>query len=805
MSRQRSSIVALSLLASLLLAGVTLAQVSSGFDLRWSALTGGGGQRQSTTALVQDSQGQWAVGQAVGASYRLESGFWAGDSQATPTPTVTVAPGTPTPTPTRTPTPTSTATPTNTPPPGDIYEPDNTCVQAYPVLPNGLSRTHTYHVPGDQDWVKFTAPARRTYILDVSNTGPAANPVALVYNACTGAPPLDGVDNPFGPSLHLEWDGTAGTTYYIKLMQHDPSIAGAGTNYDLTISEDIAQPEAPTFPRCASKNATTLSLQWEQSPEWDVTGYEVHYQQEGGGQSGAPAVSGQGNTYLEIPGLATGAWYDLWVKAVDYSNNKSDDSARVRCRAEQPPDTTAPLLSVQAPVANGTYSTTLAAVAFSGSAQDAGSNLSRVRVYNATTGNDPAWDYSLSGAAHTFRVDNVSMVPGANTIEIAAFDTANNPSAKTTIIVDRVAQTLGAVIIVAGHNEDFSYQTNIDNSANRAYRIFRGAGFSEDQIRYLSSSSQDPDGDGQSEVAGSTTTADIQAAIDTWAATRVDANKPLYLYMMDHGLIENFCGAGCDPSGATGSVALGQWLNTLETATGVDEVNVIIEACHSGSFIDWSSPNHANYDSLSKSGRVIITSTDRDHNAYASTQGAYFSDAFFTCIATSKDLKTCFVQARNAVTVNPNGQSPWMDDNGDAQFNASDGSVAQGRYVAKFFGASGPAITSATVTVNGTSGVLSANVRQGSAVIETVWAAIYAPSFQPPAGTTLELGVPVKKLEPVPNMPGQYTSTYPNGFTEVGQYRVVFYARDKADGYAIPTLVVPGAPSKKVFLPLIRR
>ena len=73
---------------------------------------------------------------------------------------------------------------------------------------------------------------------------------------------------------------------------------------------------------------------------------------------------------------------------------------------------------------------------------------------------------------------------------------------------------------------------------------------------------------------------------------------------------------------------------------------MIIEACHSGSFIDWASPGQTDYDSLSKAGRVIITSTDRAHNAYASAQGAYFSDAFFSCIAASKELKTCFNQAR---------------------------------------------------------------------------------------------------------------------------------------------------------------
>jgi hypothetical protein len=425
-------------------------------------------------------------------------------------------------------------------------------------------------------------------------------------------------------------------------------------------------------------------------------------------------------------------------------------------------------------------------------------------VQNATAGGDPAWDYSLSGGAHDFRVENVALVPGDNTMQVTAYDGANNPSSTTTITVKRETQVLGAVIIVAGHNEDYSLQSNIDNSANRAYRIFRGAGFTEDQIRYLASSSQDPDGDGVSEVAAPSTTANIQAAIETWAATRVDADKPLYVYMMDHGLIENFCTDGC-ATGSTESTSLDQMLTTLENATGVDEVNVVIEACHSGSFVDYTQ-GPSIHDSLSKAGRVIITSTDRDHNAYASASGAYFSDAFFTCIASSKDLKTCFNLARAAVTVSPNGQSPWLDDNGDHLYNGADGSVAQTRYVAKFFGASPPQISSANVEVNGSNGTLTAQVQEGSAKIDTVWAAIYAPSFQEPSGTTLNLGVPVVQLQADPIVSGKYTTTYPNGFTEQGQYQVVFYARDKSDDYATPKSVIPGAPlSETVFLPVVLR
>lgn len=654
--------------------------------------------------------------------------------------------------------------------------------------------------------MRFTAPAKRTYILEVSNTGPNADPVALVYNTCSAAqPPLGGADNPFGPSLRLEWDGAAGVTYYIKLTQHDPSIAGSGTNYDVTIAGDVAQPEAPAFPRCAAKSNTTLSLQWDQASEPDVVGYEVHYLQQGGGQSGAPTVVGLGNTYIEIPGLNTGSWYDLWLKAIDYSNNKSDDSATISCRVLAPTDNTTPLLDIQTPITSGTYSTTLNAVTFAGAAQDTGSNLSRVKVYNATSGGDPYWDYGLSGGSHTFHIENVALLPGDNLIQVTVYDNANNASPMAAITVKRIAQTLGAVIIVAGHNEDYTLQTNIDNSANRAYRIFRGAGFSKDQIRYLASSSQDPDGDGMSEVAAPSTVANIQGAIETWARTRVDADKPLYLYMMDHGMVENFCADGCTESGAAESSPLDDMLANLEAASGVDEVNVVIEACHSGSFIDYlQSPGV--HDSLSKAGRVIISSTDRLHNAYASASGAYFSDAFFTCIASGKDLKTCFNAARAAVTVTPNGQSPWLDDNGDHLYNASDGSVAQARYVAKFFGASAPQIISADVAIAGANGMLTVQVQEGSAKIDTVWAAVYAPSFQEPSGTTLSLGVPVVQLGADPNVSGKYTTSYPNGFTEQGQYQVVFYARDKADDYATPRLVIPGAGlAQRVYLPLVQR
>lgn len=237
---------------------------------------------------------------------------------------------------------------------------------------------------------------------------------------------------------------------------------------------------------------------------------------------------------------------------------------------------------------------------------------------------------------------------------------------------------LGSAIVVGGHNEDYTLQTNINYCTNRAYRTLLDVGFDDSSIYYLSPSDQDPDGDGNSEVDAPATVSNLGAAIETWAAMRAGPGKPLHLYFMDHGMTEAFCIDGCAGGGQMTPAMLDGWLSGLEASTGIDEINLVIEAVRSGSFIDRVG---AVTQSVSKAGRVVITSTDRDHNAYASAQGAYFSDAFIACIAAGNNLMACYEQATAAVANVGAVQNPWLDDNGDGVFSASDGLVAQYRYV----------------------------------------------------------------------------------------------------------------------------
>jgi hypothetical protein len=729
----------------------------------------------------------------------------------TATSTKTTAPtatATMTPTATKTPTITPTSTSEVTPPPptftptatsgvpGDAYESDDSCAQARSIPTDGTAQTHTFHAPGDQDWVKFTAAGHKTYIIQTSNPGARSDAVLLLYDACSGAS-LGGDDNAFGQTARLEWDIETAGTYYVKLQQHDPTIAGADTNYDLSVTVDTTPPAAPRDPRCASLNATTLSMQWQQNSERDIVRYRIAFHDADFTEGGARDVDGADVTYYELSGLTTGKLYYLKVSAFDFSGNASADSAEIFCRPTQPADTTRPTVTVQQPTSETVFTTTLPAVTVSGMAQDSGGNLSRVRVRNTATGAD-AWDYSLLGISDDFRIESLSLVPGENRLEITGFDTAGNTGVAQ-LTVHRLAQSSGAAIILAGHNETFGLQANLANIANRAYRLLQGTGFDDDHIFYLAPESQDPDGDGVSEVDAPASPANLQTALAAWAVSRTGPDRPLQLFLFDHGEIEAFCADGCADPGAITSDQLDGWLTTLEAASGISQINIVIEACHSGSFVD----RLGGAGSITRAGRVVIASTDRDHNAYASAQGAYFSDAFLSCLATSGTLKTCFDQAKTAVAATGVSQSPWLDDNGDGLASSSDGPIAQTRSVAAFFGGSPPVIASRAVTLTGATGTLAVRVTAAGEPIELVWAAVYPPSFQEPTGTTLNLGVPALRLDPVPGQAGVYRASYPNGFGETGAYRVVFYAQDHAGMQAQPALIILGG--RRTYLPFVRR
>jgi len=679
---------------------------------------------------------------------------------------------------------------------GDGYEPDNTCAQANTILPDGSIQTHNFHVANDEDWVKFQGLANKSYVIRVANVGDNVDAVVMLYSACAQAP-LASDHNAFGPTIEMQWTAPSDGLYYLQVVQNDPSVYGDGTNYDLSVAVDTQPPTAPRNVRALAADQS-LIVQWRKSPEPDVVGYRVRW----GTYSGGPYfeaydLSGGDTTYYQIISLTNGIAYYVVVAAMDSSNNVSPPSAEVGNIPTAGADASAPILALNRPSDNTLYTTTVPALTVGGVCTDTGNNLSRIQVRNITKGTEK-WNYGLSGGAMPCQVDSIPLNDGDNQIQATVYDAANN-SSSASITVRRITGLKGAVVIVGGHNNSSDSQSNINYATNHAYNIFRSAGFGREDILYLSPSPQDADGDGVSEVISTTTPANVHSALQ-WAATKVSAGRPFYLYLMDHGNIEYYCADGCTPdSNHITSTDLDAWLDELEATSGCDQVSVIIEACHSGSFVDkFDDP----LKSIAKENRVVIVSTGRTNNAYASAQGAYFSDAFFSAVATSKSLKESFDQGKAAVEATPFNQTPWLDDNGDGLFNPADGAVASSRYIASYFGGMLPEIATTALTVTNGIGTIQAFVEQGDEPVKIVWAAVYAPSFHEPTITTLNLGVPLIELSPDPAQDGLYTAHY-NAFGEQGTYRVVVYAQDQDGNQALPKMVQTG--KAKIYLPVVRR
>jgi hypothetical protein len=683
----------------------------------------------------------------------------------------------------------------------DPFENDDLCSRARIITTDGVAQNRTFHYEGDQDWVRFTAQAGKSYVVEVIGVGSKADPVIFLFDTCGGTPgPFE--NNAFGNTVRLTWNATKNGNYYIQLRQFDPENFGPGTEYTLRVTVDEIPPSPPTNLRCLAINESTLALQWRRSPEADVRKYRVNYANENNSNTGIIDVDGADTTFMELGGLTLNELYNLRVTALDFSGNESTPSGTLQCRPVTPSDATKPVIGSLQPSFSNVFTTTAPALTFSGAVQDAGNNLSRVRVRNQSINVDKS-DFSLSGGAAAFRVEDVPLRVGNNDVRVTVFDEANN-STEHAMQILRIADSRGAAVIVAGHNETFGLQTNIYNAANRAYRIFLSAGFTPDDIYYLAPVAQDATGDGSPNTQNvPLSPAAVQDALTTWAKTKVGPGKPFYLYLMDHGFADKYCVTGCTAGNVISPKELNDWLSNLEDVTKVDEVNVFIEACESGSFLDNLEGNVQNpNNSLARQGRVVITSTSRDKNAYASTDGAFFSDTFFSCLADSGTIKACFDEASVAVTLAGVEQTPWLDDNADGRPNSGDGTVASTRTLTRFFSSVRPRILETNVEINGSNGVLTARVEPGAEALRLVWAAIYPPSFKEPEGVTLNLNMPVVRLEPDANTPGLYRFNYINGFTEQGDYRIIFYAQDRLGINATPRRA---GEMDGIYLPLINR
>jgi hypothetical protein len=357
--------------------------------------------------------------------------------------------------------------------------------------------------------------------------------------------------------------------------------------------------------------------------------------------------------------------------------------------------------------------------------------------------------------------------------------------------------TPGALVLVAGRlKENDELQSNIHNVTEAVYHMFLSHGYTDSRIYYLAT---DASVDGWDALPSQD---NLEAAITTWAPKKVGSDRPLTVYLMDHGNHDRFYldktrGEGIEPA------ELDQWLDDLEAAVPGVKTNIIVDACFSGSFIELT-------ETVSKPGRVVIASTGAWKRAWPTDRGAEFSDRFVAALDRDESLYASFENARSGVHVARDGkQTPWLDDDGDGQPNtAMDGAEAARRgfaFVGTFAAQKWPPYIVQAVgptTVRQESGAIHAEVRDDQDV-RRVWAVIYPPSYEAPEPGEEMIHEDVPSILLRDHGANWYGTSY-TGFDEMGFYRVVIRAEDD-EGIEARPLAIQVRTGWKTYLPSVLR
>ena len=373
----------------------------------------------------------------------------------------------------------------------------------------------------------------------------------------------------------------------------------------------------------------------------------------------------------------------------------------------------------------------------------------------------------------------------------------------------------GALVIVAGRLYDddaLDLQENIQNVSNAVYRLFRSKSYPPERIYYLATDLNiDANGDHVPDVNALASKTNLEYAITQWTMDKgLGPDRALTLYFMDHGgeygtfYLDN-------PRGErVTALALAGWLDQVETNAPGVKINVIFEACYSGGFIGglqsspwpgqsrWAAPSQlADWShvlrAVSSPDRVVIASTEAFALAYASPDGAWFSDTFLGALAQDMSLAEAFQEGADAaLQVNP-AQIAWIDGDGDGWPNEqADYQEAAQRgfaFAGSFADDKWPAYISYAEVRNLDEGrgEIWAEVHDDQEVAE-VRAIVYPPSYQPPTSgdQLVPSPLPVNLFSQGNNQYGVlYTS-----FDEMGEYRIVVYAKDNEGLQARPREVL---------------
>ncbi len=117
----------------------------------------------------------------------------------------------------------------------DSYEPDDTPATAS-TYAFGSRQAHTFHQSYDEDWVRVSLVADHQYRFETVSLGCGNATVVYLYSSADTVNELAKDDDAPGRASLLWAAGVSGT-YYVKVMRYGGVAYGAGTEYDLRITD----------------------------------------------------------------------------------------------------------------------------------------------------------------------------------------------------------------------------------------------------------------------------------------------------------------------------------------------------------------------------------------------------------------------------------------------------------------------------------------------------------------------------------------------------------------------------------------
>ena len=203
----------------------------------------------------------------------------------------------------------------------------------------------------------------------------------------------------------------------------------------------------------------------------------------------------------------------------------------------------------------------------------------------------------------------------------------------------------GRVIILAGGEaeENNAFWKVTKTLSVKAYRNFKFMGFTDDMIYYfINSPSVDIDFDGTSDDVVDMNRPTVNSfldAIENSFENDVDADTPLYIYMIGHGTSDGrFKVLGSDQYVRVDLVKSA--LDTLQDKTGC-QIVFILESCFSGNFIN----------GLIGNNRILISSIDDQRYIIDAKGEIVFSRFLFSNLSDGDSLGKAFQKSKQELTL----------------------------------------------------------------------------------------------------------------------------------------------------------